>query len=234
YLVFSPVSEEQLAKIERLRDANYKQLHFLYINPAQTLIVKLLPGPIHEAATSEFGRMLWKKIARMGADLDEDLRDMRGTRYKGVSSSKEADSAFRPNSSRPDKANWPTVVVECGVSETLERLRVDAKWWLHNSFRDVHIVLLFAIKEIGQEILIEQWELCPTENQAITRLHSKDIIEIPTCTASFNILPPVVIREGIKLNFEKIFARKPLKGSLEKDIEFTRRDLEKWAQMVWE
>ncbi|CUS15112.1 unnamed protein product, partial [Tuber aestivum] len=162
YLVFSPVSEEQLAKIERLRDANYKQLHFLYVNQAQTLVAKLMLSGIHEVATSEFGRMLWKKTASMGDDLDEDLLDMRGTRYKGVSSSKEADSAFRPQSSRPHKTNWPTVVVESGVSETLERLRVDAKWWLYNSSGDVRIVLLFSIKEVGQEILIEQWELCPT------------------------------------------------------------------------
>jgi len=67
----------------------------MYLNKPQTLIVKLMPGATHEVATSEFGGKLWKKTASMGPELDEDLRDMRETTYKGNSTRKETNSGVR-------------------------------------------------------------------------------------------------------------------------------------------
>ncbi|KAG0638004.1 hypothetical protein HOY80DRAFT_1002110 [Tuber brumale] len=80
YVVFSPVSEEQLTKVDKLRDDRYKRLRLMYLEEQQTLIVKIMPGPIHEVATSRFAKMFDKKATLMGLD-DDDLDDMRGTRY---------------------------------------------------------------------------------------------------------------------------------------------------------
>ncbi|KAG0643077.1 hypothetical protein HOY80DRAFT_529612 [Tuber brumale] len=86
--------------------------------------------------------------------LDDKLLDMRGTRYQGLECCKEADSAFKPISFRPGGVGWPTLVVECGVSESLDGLRWDAKWWLKNSGWSVYIVLLFSISSATQLIQI--------------------------------------------------------------------------------
>jgi len=326
YLAFSPVTEPQLAKIEELRDTRYKQLRFFYLYQPQTLIVKLMLGPTHQLATSEFGRMLWKKTASIGSRLDEDLKDMRSTRYKWIPAvkeastikeasaskkestigSKEADSTFRPKSTRPNKEDWPTLAIESGVSEKLPRLRVDAKWWLSSSSRKVNIVLIFAINEANKTVLIEQWEIFSTENFTTTHTRSKDFVQIPKCRTSFTIAwadtselstittvdpdqssatianphepatvvaastvkrrkpaaaatikpsecasvatinpsdpaaaatadfsKPIVAEKAITLNFEKVFDRKPIEGSTERDIVFTTADLEKWVRELW-
>jgi len=327
YLIFSPVTEPELAKIEELRDTRYKQLRFFYLNQPQTLIVKLMLGPTHHLATSQFGRMLWKKTASIGPGLDEDLIDMRGTRYKAIPAdkkastikegsrsskeltigSKEADSAFRPDSTRPDNEDWPTLAIESGVSEKLPRLRVDAKWWLSSSSGKVNIVLIFSINEANKTVLIEQWEISSTENLITTHSRPKDFVEIPKCRASFtiawadtpkpstittvnpdqrnaatttdphkpvaavaagtikrrkpaaaatinpseraavatinpsdpaaaattNFSKPIAAEKAITLNFEKVFDRKPIEGSTERDIVFTTIDLKKWVRGLW-
>ena len=187
YLVFSPVTEPQFAKIDQLRDRHYRRLRFMYLTEAQTLVVKLMLSSIHELATSEFCRMLWKKAASIEKGLDWDLIGLGGSTYKGKFGIKEANSVFRPRSSRPRRANWPTLVVESGVSEMVERLRVDAKWWLMNSWGEVNIVLVFSINEENKEILIEQWEMALPEDPAGTCSQSENATMLPKCISTFNL-----------------------------------------------
>lgn len=189
YLIFSPVTESQLAEIQRLRDTRYKRLRFFYLNEPETLIVKPMTiSGIHEEATSQFARMLWEKAARIRPQLGEELRDMRGTTYYGnLGSRKEADSAFRPQSSRPTRAHWPTLVVETGVSQSLGQLQVAARWWLRNSRGNVNIVLLFSVDEENRKILIEQWEA--SRPAVTTRSQSDNPAVTPIRTAFFDIPP---------------------------------------------
>ncbi|CUS06943.1 unnamed protein product, partial [Tuber aestivum] len=70
---------------------------------------------------------------------------------------KEADASFRPLRARPGHHQWPTVVHECGVSETARRLTVDGKWWINNSGGAVKIVLLVFVNEKAKTIRIEMW-----------------------------------------------------------------------------
>jgi hypothetical protein len=70
--------------------------------------------------------------------LHRALGPFGGTTYLGYTSSKESDSSHKP-SSRENKTNWPTdwpmIVLDSGLSESLQHLRRDAKWWLANSER---------------------------------------------------------------------------------------------------
>jgi len=188
YLIFSSVTESQLAKIERLRDTRYRSLRFFYLNEPETLIVKPMTiGGIHEEATDQFALMLKEKVARIGPRLAKDLRNMKGTTYTGSSGRKEADSAFRPRGSRPTRAHWPTLVVETGVSQSLDQLQGAAKWWLCNSWGNVNIVLLFSIDEENRKILIEQWE--GSRPAVTTRSQSNNPTVTPIRTAFFDIPP---------------------------------------------
>jgi hypothetical protein len=89
--------------------------------------------------------------------------DAGGTRYKGRSSSKEADTAFKPATRRPNETDWPTIVLEAGF---FDQLRNDAGWWLSNSRGHVQIVLIFSIKRGIRTIQIEKWETRPVTRSA--------------------------------------------------------------------
>lgn len=295
YMVFSPVSEAQLAKIEELRDEDYKSIRFMYLTQPQTLIAKVMLSKIHGVTMNEFCRMLWEKAASIGKGLDRDLMDIGGTTFGGKFTSKEADAAFQPRSSRPGKASWPTLVVECGKSEAIRRLRVDAKWWLLNSAGQVNIVLVFSINEESKQIIVEQWEMAPHEDPADTSSHSEDATMVPKCISTFTVTPvghqaleptavalagsidldaatsanppeiavaaptnasepaaaaldnppklaavaptdppkPKILPEGLRLGFEKVFARKPRKGSAERNLMFTPLELSDWWNEIW-
>lgn len=94
YMVFSHVTQEDLYKIEHVRDTHYKRLRFLYLNDPKALIVKIMPGIAHELATWGFEQAFLRKAR--GMCLEHALVGVRGTKYRGISSRKEADAAFKP------------------------------------------------------------------------------------------------------------------------------------------
>jgi hypothetical protein len=54
----------------------------------------------------------------------------------------EGDSSRKPKSMRTDKHQYPTLVIQAGWTQTLEKLRQKAEWWFAKSGGDVKIVLL--------------------------------------------------------------------------------------------
>ncbi|KAG0640519.1 hypothetical protein HOY80DRAFT_1000089 [Tuber brumale] len=231
YVVFSDVAEGQLTGVDRIRDTNYKSLRFLYLNRQQALIVKITPPAIHQAATSSFAFKLQLKSEAMGSP--DELLDMRGTRYRGIARSKEGDWVFKPLSFRPCEACWPTLVIECGVSERLDRLTVDAHWWLKDREGGVNIVCLCAISRANQTIHVEKWELASAPGQFSTSSYSDPVLKTPTQTPQIDISNQVSVNGALTLNFAKLYLRPPLPGGLERDILFNPGDLEQWARASW-
>ncbi|KAG0632730.1 hypothetical protein HOY80DRAFT_752783 [Tuber brumale] len=228
YVVFSDVAEGQLPGIDRIRDTNYKLLRFLYLNRQQVLIVKITPPAIHHAATSSFAFKLQQKNEAMG--LPDELLDMRGTRYRGIACSKEADSPFKPLSFRPGETCWPSLVIECRVSKRLDRLREDAHWWLKDRWVSVNIVLLFAISGANQTIHVEKWEQASAPGQFSTSSRSDPVGGSPAQTPRIDIFDRVPVNGTLTLNFAKLYLRPPLPGGLEHEIIFSPGDLEQWAR----
>ncbi|KAG0138636.1 hypothetical protein HOY82DRAFT_476103 [Tuber indicum] len=233
YLVFSPVTEAQLTEIDglRLRDTGYERLRFLHLNQEHVLIIKITPAEIHQVATGGFASKLIAKT--MGMGMGDELQDMHGTRYQGMAGSKEADSAFKPLSFRPGEAGWPTLVIECGVSERVDRLRADAHWWLKSREGSVNIVLLFAISQAKQAIHVEKWEMVSVPSQLATSSNSDPLVTNPTQTDQIDIVHLVPATGALTLKFAQIFLRDPLPGGPEGDIVFSTSDLEQWARDSW-
>ena len=213
YAVFSQVTPDELANIECFRDTHCKSLRFLYYEKEETLIVKIMPGLVHEVARTQFELELILKLAEMG--LQYELCNMGSTTYQGIGKRKEADSAFKPLFSRPYKTDWPTLVIECGVSESIKDLRRDSNSWFTNSAAQVKTALLFSISENKRKIHIEQWEM----RKEAKCIQTIDIVEADAAGAS------------LQLSFEHLFLRKPMKG--ETDIVFSTEDLERLAAYVW-
>jgi hypothetical protein len=125
YLIFKPVREDDLIKIDRARHSIGKHTRMAYYIDTNLLIVKLMPSAEHEGAHVNLARELDVKIIRMGMSYRE-LYGLGTIRFYDRNSSKESDLAYK-SSSRINKTDWPTIVFKFGLSESLSHLRFDAR-----------------------------------------------------------------------------------------------------------
>jgi len=127
------------------------------------------------------------------------------------------------------------VVVECGVSQSRDRLEVDANWWFENSGGKVKIVFLISFSEEKKEIHFQQWELVTVPDSYVSPGQPTATRTVPTIMRKFDLVPGVPTKESLMLNFEKVFLRPPAQGEgqRERDITFSQEDLEEYANHVW-
>ena len=233
YLVFHPVTENDFAEIEDKRFTINRGLRFTYCTDIDTLIIKV-PSPEHEGVTRTFTHDFMDHIRQMGLTELGDLKDMGATAYKGTSTEKEPDSCWRPLAARPNKLDWPTLVFEVGVSETLRKLRMDARWWLANSQGRVRIVLLFKIDRVARTIHIEKWECRPAAHiyanrppaQVPTKIQTVDIDAHGVTGDPSATTPPLV------LHFQNLLLRQPVPPQ-EQDVSYTAQNLQRLANGIW-
>ena len=203
------MTQDQLAAIERIRETRFKGHRFHYLNHEETLIIKIFAGPFQGLASKGFGALLDIKIARMG--LFEDIGRMESTTYKGNGSQKEADCSWKPWKSRPLGTDWPTLIIECGVSKSSDRLAVDAHWWFENSGGQVKIVLLISFFKSGKEIRLQQWELVTIPDPHVTPGQPRPTRTAPAIIREFDLVAGVSNEASLTLNLRKksSFARLP-------------------------
>jgi hypothetical protein len=231
YMIFRLVTTDDLLKIERARengkiDRGVRLTHYV---DWDILILKV-PTAKHEAAHRTFSHQLFGEAMLMG--LRRELTNLGSTKFKTPRMSKEGDSAFKPLSIRPHKADWPTIVLESGWSESLTKLRQDAHRWLENSRGDVKIVLLFSIGRTARTMIIEKWENRPVPaNRPATRSNTTQIpTQIQAITIDSN--SNTVNGAPLTLEFRKIFLRQAV-PPLEHDFTFTAQDLSAYATNFW-
>ena len=229
YAVFAPMTQDQFATIDRIRPARLKGHRFHYFNREETLIVKLMAGPVQEMTSKGFGSRLDFKIAEMG--LFEDIYQMGSTTFKGNGSQKEADCTWRPWKSRPLGTDWPTLVLECGVSQSRDRLAADAHWWFENSGGQVKIVLLILYSVSKKEIRFQQWERVTIPDPHVTPVRPGPARAAPAIVSEIDLVAGVSDEASLTLNFESVFLRPPAKG--EGDFIFSPKELEPFSTNVW-
>ena len=229
YLVFKPVTTDDRDKIDDTIGRHWRKTHCIDLD---TLIVKLMPLVTHEGAHRSFGHLIRDQSRAMGIS-PLGLYDVGGTTYQGHFVKKEADTAFRPIPQRPNRADWPTIVLEAGVSQSLRQLKNAAKWWLSNSGGQVKIVLIFSIKEGSRTIHIEKWETRPATGRA-TR-SNRPPAQVPTQIQEITIDPNNVTGAPLILHFHLIFLRAINQNAVppEHDFTFTAQDLRNWADDIW-
>jgi len=231
YMVFSHVTPEELSSIEHVRDTQYKGLRFLYLNDPKVLIVKIMLSPIHEIVTKQFGHAFIRKA--QGMRLGRALTDICSATFKGISSGKEADGAFKPWAARPRANDWPTTVFECGVSQSAQRLKADGRWWLENSLGKVNVVLLFYVSKSAKIIGIEHWGAETVPNPQATEGHSHPLNITPKIEDRILIDAHSTTGGTLELNFQKIFLREPVAAQGERNFAFTAEDLRDYYDDVW-
>jgi hypothetical protein len=151
YLVFRGVTKDNFAQIDHQR-ASIGKGRKTYYTDTDLLIIKV-PTMVHEWAHISLSDEINHKLEKMGL-ARRSLCGCGTTIYDGFSSFKEGDS-YKPKC-RTREDDWPVLVVEAGVSETLARLRVDADWWLINSNGEVKIVIIIWIVRAAKSLIIEK------------------------------------------------------------------------------
>ena len=154
YLIFARVRAYDLPKIDAARDNMGKHIRLTHYKDTDLLIVKL-PTAEHESAQGNLANKVVAATVRMGIP-DGEFHFVGATTYRVRGSSKEGDSAYRPRSFRPNKTDWPTIVFESGVSETLRHLRLVARWWLTKSRGAVKIVIIISVDRIQSTLQVEK------------------------------------------------------------------------------
>ena len=228
YLAFGDVQESSMRPIERGRNrSELPAFRILYDAAEEVLITKLMPGVPHELAAEVFSRMFDRRLVSLGVG---DTLDPVGSARFGAPGgrSKEPDKAFRP-STRVLETDWPSFVIEVGVSESLSQLGTDAHFWLNQSGGKTRIVILLAVKKATRVMKIERWEhtprtrptrrpsppYSPTKMQALTLQANGQLSGSPLLIPAskvYDTLPP---------------------GLGQNNFAFTGQDLAQYIQRYW-
>ncbi|CAM6021489.1 unnamed protein product [Sphagnum balticum] len=231
YLAFTSVSQETLDEIDRTREERrgwLPRMTILYDGREEILIVKLMVGVMHEGVAREFSDMFHEKSVLLG--VQESLAATGSGRFgRRGGRSKEADVGYKPHS-RPMIDDWPSFVIEVGVSESLAMLRRDAAFWISNSDGRTRIVIVLSVNQRDRRILVERWEEVPR-----TRPNRS--------TANYSRIPRLI--QSLTLNAGVKYASPPLRIPAEKVFDgppqnipggeflFTRDNLNAFNKKIW-
>jgi hypothetical protein len=203
------------------------------------LIIKLVLSGRQETAHRHLGRVIRRRVDAMGI-TDDEWSDIGGQTFRFPTVKKEADSAYTNPSIRRNETDWPTLVVECGVSESLSRLRIDARSWFAHSNGDVKIVIVISIDRANKGLLIENWSMTPAGPRPTTRAINPNTL-IPTMVQQIivtqnPVVPPApatytVVGAPLILGFQNLFLRPPVPP--EADIIVNAALLQGWAIHTW-
>jgi len=155
YLGFSNVKRSDIEAIDMIR-SDIPKMTIRYDSEEEVLIMKFMAGIKHEIFAglldTEFQALVRTRVGR-----DSAFISMKSGRVKGSHRSKEPDNGYKPFN-RTRESDYPSVVFEIGVSESLGNLQLDAKHWIEDSQGKTRVVIIAAVNSDEESILIERWQ----------------------------------------------------------------------------
>jgi hypothetical protein len=211
------------------------------------LIKVIPPSYVHGVIISRLCRAMLRKFYDMG--IEDTEHDWGGrTTFKPTKKGKQADETFftqhRLPSSQYDHCGWPTLVIERGVSESLRRLREEAKWWFTHSKGKVRIVIVIGISETEKAVTFEKWQLAPPDApRPLTREYRNALasslppsLQQPAETQQAYLAQKIYVRPGtvvgtpMVLPFASLIDRPP--GPSENDVILDDKDVKLIARDI--
>ncbi|KAL1997860.1 hypothetical protein VTN02DRAFT_552 [Thermoascus thermophilus] len=222
---------------------------FTYLHRHRLLILKR-PTRDHERARQRFEHLMAVKLFdTMGLDDELDptgAAPVEGTDLRTKGPDLSYVPAVRP-AGRSDR--WPSMVVEIGYAESSPRrqqqrqrqrqrqrqLERDIRWWLQESWGAVQLALSIQVKKRMHGIIIQKWELVPSQSDPQQRAAPVPGITQQVTISRTDSQPTTVTGGPLVLPFEKIFLR-PLGASgagAGADLVFREDELRRYAERVW-
>lgn len=189
-------------------------------------LVKVIPSFEHDVSTRGLVENILFKIFILGVPR-EQYRFAGTTTFRAATRNKgkQPDDCFLPWSRLPHgrqhPLNWPTLVIESGVSESLPKLREDARWWFENSSGLVRTVIILSINRARKTIRLEKWQLAdpnsPTPSTSTAALSiPPPLMQQPAASqrpyaAQTTIITPTTVAGDVPLvlHFHGLFDRRP-------------------------
>lgn len=195
--------------------------------------MKLMPGVEHETAHTYLVTDIQIKLTAMGFSKRK-FSTLSASTFKGNSAKKQGDSALKRMPEQCRKTDWPTLVIGCGVSESLTQLHQDAPWWLTDSGGDVRTVIIITSKVTDGSFVVEKWQLRQPAPAQPTRSQTSSTFRTPTCTKYLTVSKQGVANAyaasgELVIEFEELLLRRPVPPA-EHDLIFSRKDLTEWAE----
>ncbi|CAG8894134.1 unnamed protein product [Penicillium egyptiacum] len=215
-------------------------------------VIRIMPSKAHKRVTRSFSNKLVAKLLNMGIDPDDYTMNS-ASRYNGRTCDKEADESLTPLGNPSEDDDWPSLVIETGLSESEAQLRADAHWWFSNSDHQVNIVMLFHIQRSPERrVVIKLYHLEPITPR-ITRglqadvrrallsvpppppsqLDSRTVLRPHLAAKEIVIAPTDVQNAPLELDFESVMRRRPAPNTRERNITFTAEDLAACCRYVF-
>jgi hypothetical protein len=168
YLAIEQFAEDDLLELERKGLRRELPPFKLTLDvDAEEMIVKLSGKP-HERVASAFAEKFAVERTRLGI-LDEFLPMGTGRNQLADGVGKEPDASYKPQTRRNMEDDYPSFVVEVGVSESLAQLRIDTERWLTKTGGETRIVLLMFLNVGARTLEFERWQHSVFPPQRITR-----------------------------------------------------------------
>ncbi|KAG0589633.1 hypothetical protein KC19_1G035300 [Ceratodon purpureus] len=158
YVGFTRVSMSDLDGIDDIR-SHLPKMRFFYDMNQEILIVKFMVGTAHELSAGLLGIELDRLVVSRTGQR-RAIKSIGSARFKGLNRQKESDFCYKPTT-RTLEDDWPSVVFEVGVSETLRELQKDARFWLECSGEKTRVVILASVNKEERSWTIERWQHDP-------------------------------------------------------------------------
>ncbi|OJI97990.1 hypothetical protein ASPVEDRAFT_880478 [Aspergillus versicolor CBS 583.65] len=202
-----------------------------YLPQFGLLLLEMPASDVHETTSNRLNLMIMEALPRR---LRRAL-SMRGeTGYQSATRQKCADQAYVPKRLPSGRSNhWPSMVIECGWSETRAKLERDCRWWLHDSDGDVKIALSISVHMRRKQIIIQKWESFQLQTRA-GQAQTGERLAQTIVLSQVRDHPIRLTGPPLRLEFDKVFLRQPLPTQGEHDIEITAEDLRFLAQDIWQ
>lgn len=199
-------------------------LRIFYDEDDQQRLKLKIPSTVHNHAERRLTLEIERATIYMG--LEDSFKRLGGGRVTFEKISKEPDSSFRPvflPPGRPKK--WPTIIVETGNSESLQRLRNIANLWISHSDGMVKVVVLLSVDR--RRIAIEKWIPEHRDNNGVVAVREQDIV-----ISKDENDKTVVGGAGLTLRFEEMFLHEPF-NEAQNDCVMLPGKLKGIAESVW-
>ncbi|KFY04746.1 hypothetical protein O988_00556 [Pseudogymnoascus sp. VKM F-3808] len=235
YLSFTPVTQDTLNKIDEGRWNGQRTIpkctRLTYHPASLEMVVKLLPLPSLECVH----HLLEFQILLQTREKGEKLWPTGGATYKKSNGeSREGDASYQPFA-RAGRG-WPSMVVEVGLRENVERVRRDAVWWFRGDEGEggVSVVLVVILDVEERKMVVEMWERTPTvEGRRVTRRVTRSIARGAVKTQEVSAAKDGVDEGELVVGFEKVVGRRECNGEVERGIVISAGEVKEWAEIVF-
>ena len=241
------VSQADYDGIDEERERRRLKFRFFFLAKERQLRVTLPSGP-HELTHAGLFGTIWTNM--VSPSRMPPWYPCAAKIYKSPdgTSSKEADSGGFPGGGDTSggDSRWPTLVIECGASQSVASLHAAMRWWFWASEHRVKIVLAVKLHRSRQTMVIEKFVEAPI---AIPRLgatatrssvalpHLQPLLQQTITVAPVPDSNPVEYRAtsgALVLAFELLYRRPPGPSPGERDVVVPESELEALAGHVWD